>query len=231
MCRQEEAYVVREEFPQALRRRGRTVLAPSGPTRRQEQGSWRWTSRPRPWDSRRGGSTPGRESRGPAGPKAIVDSTGCRRCITRCCCCTSARPSGDAVRRRLHRLGCRRARRNRGGRGRARGLDRISPLSRTSLRNRLGDGHRGSRGFCAIRADLGGYGENRSEIVVGCRQSPPAVGIPIDGGDGVRNKSDKSLRRSRNVVNPHAWPVCAKIAKMGGGETEPTQDSTFGAGH
>ena len=38
----------------------------------------------------------------------------------------------------------------------------------------------GSRGFCGARADLGGYGEDRSEIVVGCRQSPPAAGTVID---------------------------------------------------
>ena len=38
-------------------------------------------------------------------------------------------------------------------------------------------------------------------------------------------------RRSRKVVNPHTWPVCAKIAKIGAGEREPTQDSAFGAGH
>ena len=33
---------VREEFPQPLHSRGRTVLAPSGPTRRQGQGSRPW---------------------------------------------------------------------------------------------------------------------------------------------------------------------------------------------
>ena len=89
----------------------------------------------------------------------------------------------------------------------------------------------GSRGFCGARADLGGYGKYRSEIVVGCRQSPPAAGTAIDGGDGCRNTSDESPRRSRKVVNPHMWPVCAKIAIISGGEREPTQDSTFGAGH
>ena len=58
--------------------------------------------RPRPGKSRRGVSPPGRWSRGPAGPKAIVDSRGC---ITSCCCCTPTSPDGDAVPRRLHRRG------------------------------------------------------------------------------------------------------------------------------
>ena len=53
-------------------------------------------------------------------------------------------------------------------------------------------------------------------IVVGCRQSPPAAGAAIDGGDGCRNTSDESPRRSRMVVNPHMWPVCAKIAIVSG---------------
>ena len=33
------------------------------------------------------------------------------------------------------------------------------------------------------------------------------------------------------MVNPHMWPVCAKIAIVSGGEKEPIQDSTFRAGH
>ena len=119
------------------------------------------------------------------------------------------------------RRGRRRARRGRGGRGRARGLDRVNPLCRTPGRSRLGDGRRGSRGFCGSRADLGGYGEDRSEIVVGCRQSPPAAGVAIDGGDGCRNTSDECFRKSRKVVNPHTWPVCAKIAEIAGGESTP----------
>ena len=107
-------------------------------------------------NSRRGVSPPGKWSRGPAGPKAIVDIG---RCSTSCCCCTPACPGRDAVPRRLHRRGHRRARRGRGGRGLARGLNRITPLSRTPRRSRLGDGRRGSRGFCGARADLGGYGD------------------------------------------------------------------------
>ena len=38
-------------------------------------------------------------------------------------------------------------------------------------------------------------------------------------------------RKSRKVVNPRTWPVCTKIAKIGGGERMPTQNSTFSAGH
>ena len=67
-------------------------------------------------------------------------------------------------------------------------------------------------------------------IVVGCRQSPPAAGAAIEGVDGCRNTSDESPRRSRKVANPHLWPVCAN-AIISGGEREPTQDSTFRAGH
>ena len=43
--------------------------------------------------------------------------------------------------------------------------------------------------------------------------------------------SDESPRRSREVVNPHTWPVCAKIAKVRRGEREHTQNDAFGAGH
>ena len=28
------------------------------------------------------------------------------------------------------------------------------------------------------------------------------------------------------MVNPHTWSACAKTTKIGGGEREPTQDST-----
>ena len=140
-------------------------------------------------NSRRGVSPPGKWSRGPAGPKAIVDIG---RCSTSCCCCMPACPGRDGVPRRIHRRGHRRARRGRGGRGLARGLNRITPLSRTPRRSRLGDWRRGSRGFCVALADPCGYGEYRSQSVVGCGQSPPAVGAAIDGDDGCRNTSDES---------------------------------------
>ena len=94
------------------------------------KGRGRGRTRPWPWGSRRGVSPPSRWSRGPAGPKAIVDSRGC---YTSCCGCTPASPGGDSVRRRLSRRERRGARRGRGRRGMARGLNRISPLSRTCL--------------------------------------------------------------------------------------------------
>ena len=53
----------------------------------------------------------------------------------------------------------------------------------------------------------------------------------IDGGDGRRCTSDASPRRSREVANPHTWPVRAKIARIRRGEREPTQNSALGAGH
>ena len=75
------------------------------------------------------------------------------------------------------------------------------------------------------------HNTNDTKNIVGCRQRPPAAGAAIDGGDGCRNTSDESPRGSKKVVNPHTWPACAKIAIIGGDEWEPTQDSTFGAGH
>ena len=126
---------------------------------------------------------------------------------------TTASPSGR-----------RRARRGRGRRGRARGLDRVSFLCRTPLKESAG--RRPSRQQGLLRSPCRPRWVRRrpKRIVVGCRQSPPAAGAAIDGGDGCRNTSDESPRRSRKVVNPHMWPVCAKIAIVSGGEKEPTQD-------
>ena len=95
----------------------------------------------------------------------------------------------------------------------------------------MGDDRRGSRGFCRARADLGGYGKTRSESVFSSRQNPPAARTAIDGGDGGANTSDETPRRSKEVVSPYSWPVCAKTTTIGGGEREPTQDSIFSAGH
>ena len=67
-------------------------------------------------------------------------------------------------------------------------------------------------------------------IVVGCRQSPPAAGAAIDGVDECRNTSDESPRRSRSRQSSYVARVC-EIAIISGGEREPTQDSTFRAGH
>ena len=49
--------------------------------------------------------------------------------------------------------------------------------------------------------------------------------------DAETRATNKSPRGSSKVVDPHTLPVCAKIAIIGGGEREPSQDSTFGAGH
>ena len=60
-----EIYVYEFEKMRCIRRGGRS----------RARGGVR--GRSRPWDSRRGVSTPGRWSRGSAGPKAMVDSRGC----------------------------------------------------------------------------------------------------------------------------------------------------------
>ena len=99
-------------------------MAPSGPTRRKEQGS-RWWAEPAAAVGLAAGC--GRWSRGPAGPKAIVDSRGCS---TSCCCCTPTSPGGDAVRRRLHRRGA-------GEPGEA-GADAVGPVVSTESGPRVG---------------------------------------------------------------------------------------------
>ena len=58
-----------------------------------------------------------------------------------------------------------------------------------------------------------------------------AAGTAIVGGDGGSYTSDESPRRSREVVNSHTWPVCAKIAKIRRDEREPTQKSALGVGY
>ena len=155
-------------------------------------------------NSRRGVSPPGKWSRGPAGPKAIVDIG---RCSTSCCCCRPACPGRDAVPRRRRR-GHRRARRGRGGRGLARGLNRITPLSRTPRRSRLGDGRRGSRGFCGARADLGGYGEDRSESLSAAGKVHPRPGqrstVVTDAETRATNLPEGAERSSILICGPCA---------------------------
>ena len=82
----------------------------------------------------------------------------------------------------------------------------------------LGDSRRGSGSFCRARAALRGNGKNRSESGVGGRENCSAAGMAIDGGDHGRNTTDESPRRSREVVNPHTWPGCAKLAEIRRGE-------------
>ena len=99
------------------------------------QGSRRWAD-PAAAEGTRGGVL-ARLANGrgaPPGPKPVD----IRGCSTSCCCCTPACPGGDAVPRRLHSRGHRRARQGRGGRGRAHGLDRVSPLCRTPLKKSAG---------------------------------------------------------------------------------------------
>ena len=151
-----------------------------------------------------------------------------------CCCCTLARPSGDAVRRRLRRLGCLRAGRGRGGRGRAGGLDRVGPLCRTPRRGQLGDSRRDSRGFCGARAELGGCGKDRIEIVAGCKPSPPAPGTAIGGGDGGRSTTNETPRAERSSIlirGPcvRKWQKLAEVkgsAPKTAGGRYPTQADT-----
>ena len=45
-----------------------------------------------------------------------------------------------------------------------------------------------------------------------------------------RNTGDECPGGSRKVVNPHTWPVRAKIAKMSGGKGEPTQRRRYRVG-
>ena len=94
-----------------------------------------------------------------------------------------------------------------------------------------GDTRRGSGGFFRARAALRGYGKNRSENSAGGRKHFSTAGTAIVDGDGGSYTSDESLIRSREVVNPHTWPVCAKIAKIRKGEREPTQNSALVVGY
>ena len=95
----------------------------------------------------------------------------------------------------------------------------------------LSDTRRSSEGFCRARATLRGYGKNRSEGGVGGGKKISTAGTAIVGGDGGSCTSDESPRRSRDVVNPHTWPVRVKIAKIRGGERESTQNSMLGVGY
>ena len=95
----------------------------------------------------------------------------------------------------------------------------------------LGDTRRGSGSFCRARATLREYGKNRSESSVGGSKKISTAGTAIVGGDGGSYTSDESPRRSREIVNPHMWFVCAKVAQIRRGEREPTQNSTLGVGY
>ena len=132
-------------------------------------------------------------------------STGGGALRTACSGFMPARPSGVAIRSVFTVWGA--------GEPREAGADVIgtafstkSSLSSVELRrSRLGDGRRGSRGFGGARANFGGYGKNRSEIVVGCRQSPPAAGTAVDGWRRMqkherRNSSKEQKGRQSSYV-------------------------------
>ena len=178
--------------------------------------------RSRPWNSRRGDSTSSGWTRGPAGPEAIINT---RWLGASGGGSSSARPSGDAARRRQGNRRCRVVWRRR-RRGRISDLGGVGSLwGARRGRNMLGDTRRCSGGFCRARATPGEYGKNRSESSVGGRKIFSTAGTAIVGGDGGSYTSDESPRRSREVVSPHTWPVCAKVAKIRRGERESTQSS------
>ena len=93
-----------------------------------------------------------------------------------------------------------------------------------------GDTRRGSGGFCRARATLRRYGKNRSERSVGARETSPRPGRRSSWVTAAVTRAI-NLPRSREVVNPRTWPMCAKIAKIGRGEREPTPSSALGVGH
>ena len=76
-----------------------------------------------------------------------------------------------------------------------------------------------------------GTANTETKALSAAGRARPLPGQRLNGGDGRNNTSNESPRGSRKVVNPHTWPVFAKIAIIGGGEREPNQDNTFGPGH
>ena len=97
-------------------------------------------------------------------------------------------------------------------------LDRCSRRSRLPVRCSTWERHFGRHSSL-----------QRGQLAVGKKLS--TAGTAIVGGDGGSYTSDESPRRSREVANPHTWPVCAKIAKIRRGEREPTQNSALGVGY
>ena len=82
-----------------------------------------------------------------------------------------------------------------------------------------------------LTSSPGGHRETRSENGLGGRPERRAAEAVITGTDESRNTGDESPGGSRKVGNPHTWPVCAKIAKISGGNGEPTQDGAIGWEH
>ena len=56
-----------------------------------------------------------------------------------------------------------------------------------------------------------GTAKTEAKAGFGGMQNCFVAGTAIDGGDGGRYMSDEPPRRSRKVVNPHTWPMRAKI--------------------
>ena len=76
-----------------------------------------------------------------------------------------------------------------------------------------------------------GHREHRRESGDGGRPKWWASVAVITGIDESRKTGDESPDGSRNIINPHTWPVCAKIATTSGGQGETTQDCAIGLGH
>ena len=76
-----------------------------------------------------------------------------------------------------------------------------------------------------------GHRENRSESSVGSRPKWCVAEAVITGTDKTNNTGDEFPGGSRNVVNPHTWPVCTKIAKNSGGQGESTEEGAIGLEH
>ena len=75
-----------------------------------------------------------------------------------------------------------------------------------------------------------GTTKTKAKAVLTVGEPPPAITV-IAGGDRSRYTSDESPQRSRNAVNPHAWLVYAKVAKIRRGGRQPNHDGAIGAGH
>ena len=184
--------------------------------------------RSRPWDSRRGVSTPCGWRKGPAGSQTMINSW---RRSARGIGCSPAPPSGGATRRRQGNWRSRVTRQRSGGRGWISDRGGMSSLPGVRRgRSMLGDSRRGSGGFYRDRASLGGHGENRSESGVDGRNKISAAGTGIDGGDGGRYTSDEAPRKSAEVVNPHKWPCARKSRKSEEGKGSPSETTLSGRG-
>ena len=123
---------------------------------------------------RRGDSTSSGWTRGNGGPEAIISS---RWLGASGGGCPSARPCGNAARRRQGSRRCRVALSRRGGRGRISDHGGVGSLWRARRgRSMLGNTRRCSGSFCRARAAPGGYGKKQSKSNVGGRKNSPRPG-------------------------------------------------------